>query len=249
VLRLRDTPQSVGLPPIEEYKNDYPDDAKSRDQERELGTRELLFRYVLSNKYLWLFAAANFFVYIARYSMLDWGPTYLKEVKHASLEGGGLSTAVFEFAGIFSTLLVGWLSDKVGGRRGMVSFLCMLPVFGAFAGILYTPLGMLWLDMTLFAIVGFFIYPPVMLLGVTGLDFTSKKAVGAAAGFIGLFGYLGRTVQGKALGVIAERMGWNTSLYCILGATLAGILILSVTWKLSPKSNAVGAGDSIPPKR
>jgi hypothetical protein len=42
---------------------------------------------------------------------------------------------------------------------------------------------MLWLDLTLFGIVGFFIDPPVMLPGVTGLDFRSKKAVGAAAVF------------------------------------------------------------------
>jgi MFS transporter, OPA family, glycerol-3-phosphate transporter len=236
IIRLRDTPQSVGLPAIEEYKQDYPADSGARDHERELGTRELLFRYILNNKYLWLFAAANFFVYIARYSMLDWGPTYLKEVKHASLADGGFSTAIFEFAGIFSTILMGWLSDKAGGRRGMISLLCMVPVFAAFAGIMATPPGMLWLDLTLFAIVGFFIYPPVMLLGVTGLDFTSKKAVGAGAGFIGLFGYLGRTVQGKAIGSIAETQGWNVAFYWILGATLAGILILSITWRLSPRS-------------
>src|SRR6185437_13154351 len=95
VIRLRDTPQSVGLPPVEEYKNDYPQSG-AHDREVELGTRDLLMHYVLKNKYLWLFAAANFFVYIARYSMLDWGPTFLKEVKHASLEQGGLSTAIFE---------------------------------------------------------------------------------------------------------------------------------------------------------
>jgi OPA family glycerol-3-phosphate transporter-like MFS transporter len=236
VLRLRDTPQSVGLPPIEEYKNDYPATGADAAHERELGTRELLFSYVLNNKYLWLFALANFFVYIARYSMLDWGPTYLKEVKHASLKDGGMSTAVFEFAGIFSTLIMGWVSDRVGGRRGMVSLLCMVPVFAAFTGILYTPPGMLWLDMTLFAVVGFFVYPPVMLLGVTGLDFSSKKAVGTAAGFIGLFGYLGRMVQGKMLGVIAERQGWDASLYAVLGATFASIVLLSLTWRLSPKT-------------
>lgn len=232
--RLRDTPQSVGLPPIEEYKNDHPD-TEGIDHEAELSVRELLVTYVLKNRYLWLFAAANFFVYIARYSMLDWGPTYLKEVKRASLEQGGISTAIFEFAGIFSTILMGWVSDKAGGRRGMVSLLCMLPVFLAFGGILYTPPGMLWLDLTLFGIVGFFIYPPVMLLGVAGLDFSSKKAVGTAAGFIGLFGYLGRTVQGKALGVIAEQYGWTMALYAILGATLLGILLLSFTWKLGPR--------------
>jgi MFS transporter, OPA family, glycerol-3-phosphate transporter len=234
MLRLRDTPQSLGLPPVEEYRNDYPP-AGGRDREEELGTRELLVNYVLKNRYLWLFAAANFFVYIARYSMLDWGPTYLKEVKRASLEDGGLSTAIFEFAGIFSTILMGWLSDKAGGRRGMVSLVCMVPVFLGFAGILYTPPGMLWLDMTLFGIVGFFIYPPVMLLGVTGLDFSSKKAVGTAAGFIGLFGYIGRTVQGKGIGTLAERYGWNTALWAILASTFLGILLLAFTWKLKPR--------------
>ena len=111
MVRLRDTPQSVGLPPVEEYRHDYPPEG-GRDREEELGTRELLMTYVLKNRALWLFAAANFFVYIARYSMLDWGPTYLKEVKRASLQDGGFSTAIFEFAGIFSTILMGWLSDK-----------------------------------------------------------------------------------------------------------------------------------------
>ena len=241
--RLRDTPQSVGLPPVEEYKNDFLAGGV-RDHEQELGTADLLLNYILNNKYLWIFAAANFFVYIARYAMLDWGPTYLKEVKHASLQAGGLSTAIFEFAGIFSTLLMGWLSDKAGGRRGMVSLLCMIPVFGAFAGILSTPPGMLWLDLVLFGIVGFFVYPPVMLLGVTGLDFSSKKAVGAAAGFIGLFGYLGRTVQGKGLGWLAEHYGWDAALYATLGAALLAILFLAVTWKLTPLPRGV-----VPPPR
>jgi OPA family glycerol-3-phosphate transporter-like MFS transporter len=239
IVRLRDTPQSVGLPPIEEYRNDYPID-NERNREAELGTRELLVRYVLKNRYMWLFAAANFFVYLSRYSMLDWGPTYLKEVKHATLEQGGISTAIYELGGIFSVLLMGWLSDKTGGRRGMISVLCMVPVFLAFAGILYAPAGLLWLNMTLFGIVGFFIYPPVMLLPVMGLDFSSKKAIGTTAGFIGLFGYLGRTVQGKLLGTLAEQYGWNVSFYAILVSTFLGIVILAWTWNLKPRTAGPG---------
>lgn len=250
LLRLRDTPQSEGLPPVEDYRNDHPADGGPDREEEAKSVRELLVTYILGNKYLWLFAAANFFIYIARYSMLDWGPTYLKEVKHATLASGGLSTAIFEFAGIFSTLLMGWLSDRTGGRRGMVSMLCMVPVFLAFAGILYTPPGMLWLDLTLFGIVGFFVYPPVMLLGVTGLDFSSKKAVGTAAGFIGLFGYLGRTVQGKGVGTLAEKYGWDAALWAILGATFLGIVLLSLTWKLTPhavraREETKGNGETI----
>jgi MFS transporter, OPA family, glycerol-3-phosphate transporter len=62
--------------------------------------------------------------------------------------------------------------------------------------------------------------------------------VGAAAGFIGLFGYLGRTVQGKALGVLAERYGWNSGFYAILLSTFVGLVLLSWTWKLKPRTAA-----------
>ncbi len=80
------------------------DGAGDEHARRDVATRELLVRCVLKNKYLWIFAIANFFVYIARYSMLDWGPTYLKEVKGASITDGGLSTMYLEFAGIPSTI-------------------------------------------------------------------------------------------------------------------------------------------------
>ncbi len=117
----------------------------------------------------------------------------------------------------------------------MVSLLCMVPVFAAFAGILFTPPGMLWLDLTLFGVIGFFIYPPVMLLGVAGLDFSSKKAVGTAAGFIGLFGYIGRTLQGKGLGWLAQHYSWDAVLYSILISTALGIFCLTLTWNLKPR--------------
>ncbi len=243
--RLRDTPQSAGLPPIEEYKKDYPEDVNQRGiHEKELGTRELFIEYIFKNKYLWLFAIANFFVYIVRYSMLDWGPTYLREIKGASLAGGGIAILIIEFGGIPSTLLMGWISDKFHGRRGMVSLLCMIPILAAFAGIYLTPPGYLWLDMTFLAVVGFFVYPPVMLLGVAGLDLTSKKAVGTAAGFIGLFGYIGRTAQAKGFGWMVHYFGelynlkfaWNAVIFAILICTLISIVLLAFTWNIKPKA-------------
>ncbi|TGN13189.1 MFS transporter [Leptospira ilyithenensis] len=235
-LRLVDTPQSVGLPPIEEFNQDHPpEEKKNEDHEKELSTKELILHNVLLNKYIWLFSIANFFVYIIRYSLIDWGPTYLKEVKGANLESGGISTLVLEFGGIGSTLLMGWISDKAGGRRGMVSLLCIIPIFFAFLGIIYNPPGNIMIDFILFGIIGLFIYPPVMLLGVAGLDFTSKKAVGTAAGFIGLFGALGRTAQGKGLGWLVDHYSWNEALAAIVVATVFAILLLSFTWRLKPR--------------
>jgi OPA family glycerol-3-phosphate transporter-like MFS transporter len=235
LVRLRDTPQSVGLPPIEEYRNDYPAGG-NENSEKELATRDLLVNYILKNRYVWLFAGANFFTYIARYAMLDWGPTYLKEVKHASLEQGGVSTAALEFSAIFSSILVGWLSDKLGGRRGMMSTLCMIPVFLAYIGIIYSPDNRLWLDLVLFGVIGFFVYPTILLLVVGALDFTSKKAVGTAAGFIGFFGYIGRTIEGKGIGSLAERYGWSAALIAVLICTFLAIVLLSMSWKLSPRN-------------
>jgi len=75
-------------PAVEEFRNDWPPEDKQR-HERELGFREIFLQYILPNKMLWMLAVANIFVYIARYAMVDWGPTYLKEVKGASLLSGG----------------------------------------------------------------------------------------------------------------------------------------------------------------
>ncbi len=244
LLRLRDTPQSVGLPPIEEYKKDYPENYGGAVSEQELSLRELLVKHVLTNKFIWLLAFANFFAYITRYSMLDWGPMYLREMKHATLTGGGVAVMAIEFGGIPSTILFGWLSDKVGGRRGMVAVLCLAPILAAFITILFLPAEYLWLDMTMLAVIGLFIYPVINFIVIIALDLTGKKAIGTAAGFIGLFGYLGRTVQAKTFGWMLDYFGalwgkeaaWSLVITAILACTLAAMGILAFTWRVKPRT-------------
>lgn len=241
--RLCDTPQSVGLPPIEEYNNDCPARVKPGDNpERELSTRELFVDYVLLNKYVWLLAAANFFAYVSRYSMLDWGPTYLREMKNATITGGGLAVLATEFGGIPSTILLGWLSDRLGGRRGMVATLCMIPILGAFVTMLLTPPGMLWLDVTMLGAVGFFVYPVINLIVILALDLTSKKAIGTVAGFIGLFGYVGKMVEAQGLGwmldhftpIYGKRVAWDIVIGGIVACTFLATALLALTWHLRP---------------
>jgi len=276
-LRLVDTPQSVGLPPIEGYHRDRRfcercgydlhglpqprcpecglvfEPRTEAPPERELTYRELFIDSVLANKLVWLLALGNFFSYIARYSMLDWGPTYLREVKNASLAGGGLAVLVLEFGGIPSTIALGWLSDRLGGRRRMVCVLCLLPIIVAFATIMLTPPGYLQIDMAMLAAIGFFIYPVVNLIVIMALDATGKKAIGTAAGFIGLFGYIGRMAQAKGFGwmlvhfqeLYGKETAWNIVLAAILICTGLAVLFLSFTWKLTPRSAlSVGRRDT-----
>jgi MFS transporter, OPA family, glycerol-3-phosphate transporter len=243
--RLRDTPQSVGLPPIEQYRGDYPvvvEDAI--DIERQLTFKELFVDKVLLNKYVWLLAIANFFAYITRYSMLDWGPTYLREVKGANLGEGGFAILAIEFGGIPSTIFFGWISDRIGGRRGMVAALCMLPIIAAFAAIIVTPAGYLWLDFLMLMTIGCFIYPVINLIVIAALDIASKKAIGTAAGFIGLFGYIGRMVQVKGYGravdhytaTHGEAYAWNVVLYTTVLCAVAATMLLALLWKTRPRA-------------
>lgn len=243
--RLRDTPQSVGLPPVEEYRNDFTETEKVHGTlERELSFKELFIDMVLANKWIWLLALANFFSYIARYSMLDWGPMYLREIKGATIGGGGLAVLVLEFGGIPSTIFLGWISDLAGGRRGMVATLCLIPIILAFTAIYFTPIGFLWLDMIMLAVIGCFVYPLINFIVIMALDLTSKKAIGTAAGFIGLFGYIGRTVQAKGFGkmlhylepLYGKQAAWDMVFYAILASSFIALVLMAFTWKMKPKA-------------
>lgn len=232
--RMRDTPQSEGLPPVEEFKNDWPPEETER-HEQELSFREIFLRYILPNRRLWVLATANIFVYIARYAMVDWEPTYLKEVKGASLVGGGFSTVVVELSGAVGMIIMGLVSDKIGGRRARLSALAMLPLPLAFLGLIHS--HSLALTYALFGVIGFFVYTPVTFSGVVALDLTSKKAQATAAGFVGMFGYVfGRgVVQGLGLGWLAQHYGWNAVLYAVIGCIVLGFVLLAFLWNVRPR--------------
>lgn len=207
---LRDTPQSCGLPPIEAYKNDYPPEY-SEAHERTFTFKEIFFGHVLNNKFLWAIAVANAFVYFVRYGVVDWIPTYLQTAKGFSFKESSYAWAAFEFAGIPGTILCGWVSDKVfKGSRAPATILFMVLTL---AGLIVYGLngkGPLWIDIAALIAIGFFVYGPIMIIGLHALDLVPKKAAGTAAGFTGFFGYVfGSAIAGTGVGWIADRWGWN----------------------------------------
>ena len=226
---MRDTPQSCGLPPIEEYKNDYPDDYNEK-AEQELTAKQIFMQYVLPNKLLWYIAIANVFVYLLRYGILDWSPTYLKEVKHFALDKSSWAYFLYEYAGIPGTLLCGWMSDKVfRGNRGATGVFFMTLV--TIATIVYwmNPAGNPTVDMICMIVIGFLIYGPVMLIGLHALELAPKKAAGTAAGFTGLFGYLGGSVAASAIvGYTVDFFGWDGGFMVMIGGSILAVILLIV---------------------
>jgi OPA family glycerol-3-phosphate transporter-like MFS transporter len=231
-LLVRDTPQSCGLPPVETYKKTATADY-SEQHEKELTTRQILLDYVLVNRLIWYIAFANAFIYLVRYGVLDWAPTYLKEAKGFSLNDTGLAYFLYEYAGIPGTLLCGWLSDKVfQGRRAPATIIYMVLVTIAVIVYWKNPPGNPFIDHMALVAIGFLIYGPVMLIGVHALDLVPKKAAGTAAGLTGLFGYLGGALfANAAMGYVVDYWGWDGGFIVLVAACILAMAFTALTWK------------------
>jgi len=230
-LLLRDTPQSCGLQSIEAWRNDYPKNY-SEKQEETLSTREIFFKYVLNNKLLWFIAMANAFVYMVRYGCLDWAPALLTE-KGIDIKSMGWAYSAYEFAAIPGTIICGWLSDKVfHGRRALPTMIFMA-VVAVFVLLYWRFIDNITVVMICLIGIGFFIYGPVMLIGVQALDLAPKNAAGTAAGLTGFFGYFFGTflLANWVLGAVAESFGWNATFVLLLAACGLAVILMGLTLK------------------
>lgn len=227
---IRDTPQSCGLPSIEKWRNDYADTYDEKSEEV-LSTGQI-FRTVLTNKFLWYIAFANAFVYMVRYGCLDWAPTILTE-QGIDIKEAGWAYFAYEMAAIPGTIICGWLSDKVfHGRRALPTILFMIVV--AVLIVIY------WQNFTNINVVigcligiGFFIYGPVMLIGVQALDLAPKNVAGTAAGLTGFMGYVLGTalLANVVIGYVAESAGWDWTFVLLIGACVLSVLFMALTYK------------------
>lgn len=228
---LRDTPQSCGLPSVEKWRNDYPKNYSEKAEEV-LTAKEIFFKYVFNNKLLWFIAIANAFVYMVRYGCLDWAPTILTD-KGIDLKSAGWAYFAYEFAAIPGTLICGWMSDKIfQGRRALPTILFMA-IVAVFICLYWAFLDNLTIVIISLIGIGFFIYGPVMLIGVQALDLAPKNAAGTAAGLTGFFGYFFGTaiLANTVIGYVADSFGWNATFILLLAACALSVVFMALTYK------------------
>lgn len=223
---LRDTPSSVGLPEIKVAgtADTHGEDKNSADY------KAFVRKHVFANPMIWYISLANFFVYILRFAILDWGPTLLKEMKHFSLLHAGWMVIAFEISGIIGMLIAGKVTDKFfGGRGSRTCVFCM--VGAALAMLAFWKLGNSLATATVFlAIAGFFVYGPQALIGITAANLATKRAAATAAGFTGLFGYASTIVSGRGLGWTVDNYGWNTAFGLLLAMGTLGTVCFILAW-------------------
>lgn len=209
---LRDSPEKEGFEPVEVYyqrKHGLPTEetaaATAVEEEEKTGWFEDLCKHVLSNWAVWVLCFANFFVYIVRFSILDWAPTFLSQSKGLDLKSAGWATACYEIFGAFGIILSGVLMDKIFKGRGAKA--CFVYMLGCLiASFVFWKLDSesLVLNIFIMSMIGFFIYGPQCLIGCVASTIATKKAGAASSGLTGLFGYLATIVTGFGVGLIVD---------------------------------------------
>ena len=199
---LQDRPQTLGLPPVNEWKNDHYTE-NAADSPR--STLALQFS-ILKIPAIWVLALASATTYVTRYAINSWGILYLQEDRGYSLPMAGTLLMISTLAGIAGAVAFGFTSDKVfQARRPPANLLfAILEIIGLliiFFGPTNTPvliLGMLLFGMGLTGLV-------TSLGGLFAVDIAPKRAAGAAMGVIGIFSYIGAAVQELVSGILIEQ--------------------------------------------
>ena len=227
IATLRDTPSSVGLPELEGTKTELDEDDSNA------AYKKFVLEKVLKNPVVWLIATMDFFVYVVRFSILDWGPTFLRD-RGLSPELSGWTIAIFEVSGCLGMLCAGWISDHVFKSKSQRVCVIEMALVACCMAVLHfvqdeaNPVVVL----ALLALSGFFLYGPQALACVVTANSCTKKAASTAAGIVGLVCYVSPIFTGAGLGVFSDHFGWHFLFALMAVAAVIGALVIIPLWNI-----------------
>jgi OPA family glycerol-3-phosphate transporter-like MFS transporter/OPA family sugar phosphate sensor protein UhpC-like MFS transporter len=233
---LRDTPSSVGLPEIEDLEKEESGIKVETRKEEELkgeAYNKFLSKMVFKNPIIWILALTNFCVYVIRFTILDWGTSFLTQYKGFDIALSSSIVASSELiGGVAGTLIAGWFTDKY--LKSKAQRTCLIGVVGAtvcFLGFWQMPNTVHWfISAFLICMSGFFIYAPQALPGVAASQQATKRVCATANGILGIFGYAATTVAGIGFGFIADKFGWNSVFIVAIIFGIIGSLVIATIW-------------------
>lgn len=226
---LADRPQTYGLPPVHEYKNE-PAEAPTQEQ-ASIGQLQM---EVIKHPGVWILALASGCLYVGRYGIGNWGPLYLQLSKHYSATAAGSVLAAYPTAQILGSISSGFVSDYMfGARRNIPALIYGLLQIATLLGLYWIPPGHFLLDAAMLAVFGFAMGGLLVYLGgLMAIDLVSRRAAGAAMGLVGLFSYLVAGIQDTVSGYLLDASkvtvdGTTTYSFRLVFAVWIGALILS----------------------
>ena len=198
LLFVSDTPESKGLPSVQELSGE------ALTKEDKMPTRELQ-KIILKHPGIWVIAISSAFIYITKYAVAGWGVLFLQKARGFDLAQASQVIAFSAVFGILGTVLAGWLSDRMfNGDRAKPAVL---------SGIISTSSLILFLFvggdfvLNIFYVSLFSLSTGVLYCIVAGLmavDIVPRKATGAALGVVGISSYVAAGLQDIVSGYLIQ---------------------------------------------
>lgn len=237
--RLRDVPQSLGLPSVEEYRGEaVPETDVDKENIDRMSVKQILFEQVLNNKYVWVLAFSYFFIYFLRTAADgNFCVSYLMQAKEYSSIQAAACVSWFEIGGFFGILAAGWSSDFwFEGKRVPLTVMAALLLILALTGFWYLPPGNVIQGCVLMTAIGFLVFIPQMLVGLAAAEFVSKKAAGTSNGFVSCLAHLGAASAGFPLGRVIELFGWYGFAVTLIASSVVTFVVLLPIWGVKSKA-------------
>ena len=226
-----DRPQVVGLPDISTYTGDKVilDDGKvSTSDSTDLSVWKIFVKYILKNKLVWAVTLTSMSLYLVRYGIPSWIPSYLVQNKGFDPNFAKWLIGIFELASVPGVIIIGAISDALKGRRGLVSIACVIGMLICLT--IYFFSNNHALIVTVLLIMGNLIYAPLTLVGLMVNEVVPKFAVGSSTGFMGFFQYIfGETIATALIGILVAKFGWIASNTVLYVASFFAIIFLIYT--------------------
>jgi OPA family sugar phosphate sensor protein UhpC-like MFS transporter len=235
-LFLRNRPEDVGLPPIEQYHRE-PESILEEEDSGHIAPEGswTVIAEVLASPTIWTLAIAYFSIKLVRYSFIFWGPKYVAECLGKDATESTIIAAALPIGGLVGVIATGYISDLFfQSRRAPVIVMSLL----AAAGVLMIgliPIHNIWLMAGLFFTVGVFLFGPDSMISATSaMDFGTKRGAGTAIGCVNGIGSLGGILGGWLPGKITTESNW-TPLFAVfvVGLTMSAIVLVPL-WNRKP---------------
>ena len=198
LLFVSDTPESKGLPSVQELSGE------TLTKADKMPTRELQ-KMILKHPGIWVIAISSAFIYITKYAVAGWGVLFLQKARGFDLAQASQVIAFSAVFGILGTVLAGWMSDRMfkgdrarpavlSGIISTLSLILFLFVGGSFVlNIFYV---------SLFSLSTGVLY--CIVAGLMAVDIVPRKATGAALGVVGISSYVAAGFQDIVSGYLIQ---------------------------------------------
>jgi len=164
----------------------------------------------------------------------DFATLWMAASDHGTSVSGYIA-ATFTTGGIAGTLVIGWLSDRVGTRGPflILSGFCLAVLLFASPMFAKTSAAA---SVVFFLLVGFFLFGAYSIIGgVSAIDFGHHVAPATAAGIVDGVGYIAAAAGGLLISHLKTESDWERLVYRFALITAGMTVVLIPLWWKYPK--------------